>query len=139
MAFAGSEELVAAAEAKLGRRLPDSLRTRLISENGGEIRAAREDWALYPVWDASNRKTMGRTANHILRENDSLRREWPHLPDGFIAIADNGGGDLLVLPPDDDEVMCWDHETGELSPVKVEWRWVDPYSRRARPMSDPTG
>ena len=122
MSFPGSEELVAAAEAKLGRRLPEAHRTRLIEENGGEIRAAGEHWTLYPVWDPSDRKTIGRTANHILRENEALRREWPDvLPDGFIAIADNGGGDLLVLPPGGDVVRLWDHETGELSPVRVTW------------------
>jgi hypothetical protein len=122
MAFAGSEELVAAAEAKLGRRLPDVHRARLIRENGGEIRAAREHWTLYPVWDPSNRKSMGRTANHIVRENEVLRREWADaLPEGFLAIADNGGGDLLVLPPSEEEVRFWDHETGQSSPVKVKW------------------
>ena len=122
MAFAGSEELVAAAEAKLGRRLPEVHRARLIRENGGEIRALRDHWTLYPVWDSSNRKTMGRTANHILRENEALRRDWPDmLPEGFIAIADNGTGDLLVLSPGDNDVRFWDHETSELSPVKVKW------------------
>jgi hypothetical protein len=51
-----------------------------------------------------------------------LRREWPsHLPEGLIAIADNGGGDLLVLSPVGDDVSRWDHENGELSPVKVTW------------------
>lgn len=122
MAFAGSEELVAAAEAKLGRRLPESHRQRLIAKNGGEIRALRDWWTLFPVWDATNRKTMGRTANHIIRENEALRKDWPDvLPDGFIAIADNGGGDLLVLAPDDDQMQFWDHETRELSPVNVRW------------------
>jgi hypothetical protein len=109
-------------EARLGRRLPDVHRDRLILENGGEIKAAREIWTLYPMWDATNRKTMGRTANHIVRENESLRRDWADiLPTGAIAIADNGGGDLLVIQPDQDVVLFWDHETGELSPVKVNW------------------
>ncbi len=122
MAFPGSEELVAAMEARLGRRLPDAHRDRLILENGGEIKAARETWTLYPVWDATNRKTMSRTANHIVRENESLRRDWADiLPIGVIAIADNGGGDLLVIRPGQDDVLLWDHETGETSPVTVNW------------------
>jgi hypothetical protein len=105
MAFPGSEELIAAAEGLLGRRLPDAHRTRLIRENGGEVRAARDHWTLYPVWDPSTRTTMGRTANHIIRENEGLRREWPDaLPEGFIAMADNSGADLLVLPPGKDDV-----------------------------------
>jgi hypothetical protein len=54
MAFPGSEELIAAAEATLGRRLPDAHRTRLIRENGGEVHAARDHWTLYPVWDRTD-------------------------------------------------------------------------------------
>lgn len=125
MAFAGTEELLVAAEHELGRRLPEPHRNRLIRENGGEVQAADETWTLYPVWDPTSRKTMGRTANHIIRENESLRRDWPDiLPDGHIAIADNGGGDLLVLAPEADEIRFWDHETGELIPVSVKWSEV---------------
>ncbi len=94
----------------------------MIRRNGGEIRAARDTWTLYPVWDPTNRKTMGRTANHIIRENEALRRDWPDvLPEGFLAIADNVGGDLLVLPPGEEEVRLWDHETGDLSSINVTW------------------
>jgi hypothetical protein len=120
--FPGSEELVAAMEVRLGRRLPGAHRERLIRENGGEIRADRQNWTLYPVWDPTNRKTMGRSANHIVRENEALRNDWADmLPDGCIAIADNGGGDLLLLEPGRDDVLLWDHETGESSPVTVNW------------------
>ncbi len=123
MPYPGNEELVAAAEEALGRKLSAQHRQRLIQQNGGEVRALREYWTLYPVWDATNRKTMGRTANHIVRENQGLRREWPDVwPEGCIAIADNGGGDYLVLSPADDVVRFWDHETGELTPVQVRWK-----------------
>jgi hypothetical protein len=108
MPFPGSEEMVAAAETKLGRRLPDVHRQRLIRNNGGEVRADSQSWTLYPVWDASNRKTIARTANHILRENEAHRRDWPDiLPDNHFAIADNVGGDLLVLGPEGDAIMFW--------------------------------
>ena len=118
-------------EGRLGRRLPDAHRRRLIRENGGEIRADREDWTLFPVWDPTNRKTMGRTGNHIVRENEALRRDWADiLPAGSIAIADNGGGDLLVLSPGSDDVLFWDHETGETSPANVQWE--NPGPRRPR-------
>ena len=122
MAFPGSDELIQAAEALLRRRLPDALRNRLITNNGGEIWVDGEDWRLFPVWDPKDRKTMGRTANHVVRENEALRQDWPDiLPEGHIAIADNGGGDLLVLAPDDDDILFWDHETRDLSPVAVDW------------------
>ncbi len=122
MPFAGSEDLVSAAEAVLGRRLPEMHRQRLIRSNGGEIEAADEYWTLYPVWDGTDRKTVARTANHLIRENEALRREWPDvMPPGFVAIADNGGGDMLVLGPERDDVLFWDHETGRLAPVAVRW------------------
>jgi hypothetical protein len=95
----------------------------LIRENGGEIDAMGDVWTLYPVWDPTDRKTMGRTAGHIVRENETLRREWPEaLPDGVVAIADNGGGDLLVVGPGGDGIVrSWDHETGKLSTAVVRW------------------
>ena len=94
----------------------------MIRKNGGEIEAAGETWTLYPVWDNTDRKTVARTANHIIRENQALRRDWPDvMPPGFIAIADNDGGDMLVLGPDEDDVLYWDHETGELAHVAVHW------------------
>ena len=93
--------MVAATEARLGRLLPAEHRERLIRENGGEIETVGDTWTLFPVWDATNRKTMGRTANHIVRENEALRKDWSDiLPAGVIAIADNAGGDLLVLLPE---------------------------------------
>jgi SMI1/KNR4 family protein SUKH-1 len=122
MAFAGSEELVAAAEAVLGRRLPDAHRQRLIRDNGGEIEASGDRWTLYPVRDDTDRRTVARTANHIVRENEAHRRDWPDaLPPGWVGIADNGTGDLLVVGPDRDDVCFWDHETGGLEPVSVAW------------------
>jgi SMI1 / KNR4 family (SUKH-1) len=123
MAYPGTEKSIAAAEETLGRKFSEQHRQRLLQENGGEVRALREHWTLYPVWDPTNRKTMGRTANHIIRENQGLRRDQPDIwPDGFVAIADNGGGDYLVLAPGDEVVRFWDHETGELTPVDVRWK-----------------
>src|SRR5512147_1653481 len=100
MPFPGSHQLVDTAEASLGRRLPIELRNRLVQQSGGTIDAGGETWSLYPVWDPTDRKTAARTANHILRENEALRRDWPEaLPPGFVAIADNEGGDYLVIGP----------------------------------------
>ena len=122
MAFAGSEAMVATAEERLARRLPGPHRDRLIRENGGEVTAAGDSWTLYPVWDPTDRRTMGRTASHIVRENEARRKEWPGmLPEGVVAIADNGAGDLLVIVPGDDAIRLWDHETGELSVTNVRW------------------
>jgi hypothetical protein len=122
VAFAGSEELVVAAEKALGRRLPEPHRQRLIRENGGEVTADGDTYTLYPVWDPTDRRTIGRTANHIIRENESLRGGLPDaLPAGCLAIASDVGGNLLVLRPASDDVFDWDFETGELTPVRVRW------------------
>jgi hypothetical protein len=43
------------------------------------------------------------------------------LPAGSVVIAANGTGDLLLLPADRDDVVWWDHETGEIEPVVVNW------------------
>ena len=122
MPFPGTEEMVGAAEARLGRRFPNALRDRLIMDNGGEVEAIGETWWLFPVWDPSNRKTMARTAGHVVRENETLRREWPDaLPPGYLVVADNGGGDYLAVAPGSDHVLVWDHETREAKPVNVNW------------------
>ncbi len=122
MPFPVSQARIEEAEAQLGRRLPDAQRQRLLRANGGEVEAVDEDWTLYPVWDPTDRKTMGRTANHIVRENEAWRRDWPDmLPGGFLAIGDNGEGDLLVIGPDRDDILLWNHETRELTPVTVNW------------------
>jgi SMI1 / KNR4 family (SUKH-1) len=122
VAFAASEQLVAGMEGQLGRRLPEDLRQRLMRDNGGEVQAAGEAWALYPVWDPTDRKTIGRTANHIARENEAIRRDAPGaLPPGYLAVADNGGGDLLVIAPGEDAIQLWDHETGVITAADVSW------------------
>jgi hypothetical protein len=112
-----SREHLDAAEARLGRRLPLDLRARLSRDNGGEVKVGDEVWWLHPVWDPTDRKTMRKTASHIVAETASAR-EWPGFPEGAIAIANNGGGDLLIVRAGSDEIELWDHETGELDPVE---------------------
>jgi len=121
MAFAGSEELVAAAEAVLGRRLPDAHRQRLIRENGGEIDAAGDRWTLYPVRDDADRRTVARTANHVVRENEALRSDWPDaLPPGCVAIADNGAGDCWSSAPTG--TRCRTGTTRRVDASRSPWR-----------------
>ena len=122
MAFPASDALVTAMEARLGRRLPEPHRQRLIRENGGEVAAAGDIWTLHPVWDPTDRRTMGRTASHLVRENEVLRIDLPDaLPEGWIAVAENDEGDLLVPRARRRRHPAWDHETGTLTPVTVDW------------------
>lgn len=120
MAFPVSEEKIAAAEAAIGRRLPKVHRMRLLRNNGGEVRALDDDWKLYPVWDPTDRKTIKRTANHLLNETATARK-WHGFPDDAVALAADGCGNLLIARSEEDLIEFWDHETGEAEPVEVDW------------------
>jgi hypothetical protein len=125
MAFPVDEARIVVAEEALGRSLPEALRTRLLRDNGVDIEAAGElgddEWQLHPVWDDSDRKRAGRTANHIVRETEEART-WAGFPDGAVAVADNGTGDKLVVLSGDDRVRWWDHESGATHEVVVGWQ-----------------
>lgn len=124
MGFPVEEGRIADAEGELGRRLPSVLRERLLRNNGGDVEASKgvddDGWQLHPVWDDSDRKRAGRTANHIVLETAEAR-EWQGFPEGAIAIASNGTGDRLVVLASTDEVFWWDHETGEAQAAEVDW------------------
>lgn len=97
-----------------------------MANNGGELTTAGDDWQVYPVFDATNRKTAGRSAGHIVLEN-ARAREWEGFPQGAVAIASNGTGDRLVLLPTgasgklDPQVNLWDHETRKCKPVALRY------------------
>jgi hypothetical protein len=133
MGFPAKAEQIRAAEAELGRSLPREHFLRLSADNGGEIQGADDVWQLHPVWDATDRKRMGRTANHIVVETQSAR-ERAGFPAGAVAIASNGTGDLLILLPSDERIYFWAHDTGERTPVDVDWNLpMSDGRRRDRP------
>jgi hypothetical protein len=124
MGLPTTERAVKAAEDKLGRSLPLELRARLLRNNGGEILVQWEDgedgeWQLHPVWDDSDRQTMRRSSNHLVREQESAKG-WPGFPADAISIATRDG-DQLILFPDRDDPKLWLHETGDVESVKVVW------------------
>jgi hypothetical protein len=120
MPFPVEVAFIQEAERQLGRKLPVDLRVRLHRENGGGIRAAGDEWQLFPVYDSSDRKRITRTANHIIRQT-RWARGCAGFPEDSVAIAENGGGDYLIVRADSDLVEFWDHETGESEPVNVAW------------------
>jgi hypothetical protein len=121
MPFPVEVALIHEAEPQLGKKLPMDLRLRLHRNNGGEIWAAGDVWQLFPVSDASDRRRITRTANHIVRETRAARAR-AGFPEGAIAIAENGGGDVLIVRAGSENIEFWDHETGEWCAVDVEWR-----------------
>lgn len=120
MPFATSEALIEVVEQSLERRLPEPLRLRLLRSNGGEVSTSDDDWILHPIRDASDRKRLARIANDIIRETEQAR-QWRSFPQGAIAIGANGLGDLLVIRSGSDVIERWDHRTGELQTVSVNW------------------
>ena len=116
MPFPVSEERIIEVEQVLGRMLPRALRMRLMRDNGGEVIVEDGDWALHPVWDPTDRKTIGRTASHVLAET-AAARSWASFPADGVSLASDGGGDRLILRGDSDQIFLWEHETGECVPV----------------------
>jgi hypothetical protein len=109
---------IEAAEAELGVRLPAVLRRRLSADNGGEVDVGDDTFELFKVLDRTNRTRLARTsASDIVRESANAHK-WAGFPAEAVAIAENGGGDYLVLLPDgdalSDQAYVWDHDTGEL-------------------------
>ena len=124
MPFDISEELVVATEQRLGGRLPDRYRSAMMRSNGGSVEVADDVWDLHPIADTSDRKRLGRTANHIIAET-ALCQEWPSFPRSAIAIAANGAGDRLVIKRGardfESTVYMWSHETGSCDVVADEF------------------
>ena len=101
--FPVDESRIAAAERVLGRRLPDGLRDRLRREDGGEVEAAGIVWQLHPIFDDSDRRRLRRTAtSNVVHETEEARGAFRELfPDGAVAVASDGGGNYLLLLPDE--------------------------------------
>ena len=120
MPFPVDERWIQQAESELGRALPAWLRSRLMSDNGGELVVDGEAWSLYPVWDSSDRKRMARTGNHLVLETREARK-WKTFPRNAIAIAANGFGDHVILRTDSDLPELWEHETGRVLTVVTDF------------------
>ena len=118
-----SEERIAEAEVKLGRRLPEGYRELTKRSNGGAtIRIGSGYFDVYAVWDPTDRKTMGRSASHVIRETEAIYRDLgAFLPAGGIVLAsDEGGNPLIQLP--DDILVIWSFRTHKARPAPpVDW------------------
>lgn len=120
MPFDLAESFVIETERQLGAELPVAYRNSMRIQNGGELEVGEEVWQQYPIADASDRKRLARTANHVLKET-AVCLGWLGFPPNALAIAGNGSGDQLVFLKVDDafqpEVYLWLHETHVLQQV----------------------
>jgi len=118
MAFPISESELAKTEAKIGIRFPESFRSAMMTDNGGEVITEEDQWELFPFLDTSDRKRLSRTSNDILRETTESRK-WRGFPQDGWSVANNGFGDhiLFIRSKSDptkfeDTVYTFWHETG---------------------------
>lgn len=125
MAFPVEESKIIVAEALLGLRFPEEHRARLLRDNGGEVEVSVDGerldspLLLFPVWDDSDRKRQGRTANHVVMES-ARASDAAGFPEAAVAIA-GVDGDYLVILRDGPGLFFWSHETGQLLPAVVDW------------------
>lgn len=114
---------IAKTEAKTGFVFPLGLKTRFSKNNGGEMEVGDHCWQLIPFIDESDRKRLARTCNDIVRETSRMRG-WRGFPSDAFVVAQNGGGDYLIIRPEasgstqlGETIYFWNHETGEHEPV----------------------
>lgn len=111
-------------ESKLAVKFPPAFVTALVAMNGGSVKTSSDRFELFPFFDGTDKKRIQRTCGSIDRETGNARKNWHGFPDSAVVIGTNGGGDLLVLMPMEDNpaalqhaVYWWDHETGEVIQV----------------------
>lgn len=107
-------------ERRIGMRLSDALRSRLLEENGGSLAVAGDSWDLNPVWDPTSRRTAGSSAGHIERETQAARDAKIGLPADAVVIASNVDGDMLLLWPSG-EVGIWRLREFRSEPAAIDW------------------
>jgi hypothetical protein len=123
MPFPVDIKFIIETEQELGIVFPDRFKTKMTTENGGELMTEDDNWHLFPFFDKSDRKRISRTCNHIGLETKQAK-EWGDFPSNGIAIASNGCGDILILLPTTEnsnklsnEIFIWFHETGKIKKV----------------------
>lgn len=120
MPFPVDTKWIAETEQKLGVRFPASFVVAMAKMNGGVVYVGTTVFWLYPFMDKSDKKRIQRTCGSICRETASMR-ELEYFQKELVAIGHNGGGDVLVLKPMNDDpatlehvVYWWEQRTSEL-------------------------
>ena len=123
MPFPVDDARISAAEKQLGRRLPEGLRDRLQEQNGGEIEAGGTVWFLHPIFDDSDRRRLRSTAtNNVIHETEEAREAFEDLmPERAAVVANDGGGNYLLLLAGEDVPRRWEPRTGELEEAPTDW------------------
>ena len=136
MPFPVDPRWITATEEKLGVRFPASFVTAMTRHNGGTVvvdhdTTAEDEFTLHPFLDQSDRTRLKRTTGSIDRETKWNREHDDYLPRNAVVIGNNGGGDLLVLLPMEDDstslqhtIYRYNHETGETEAIAEDFAEV---------------
>ena len=128
MAFNLAEQYVQQAEDALGATLPQNYRVAMMTNNGGEVDVADDDWELIPIKDSSDRKRLARSCNDIVAETKSYQ-EQSGFPVDVVVIAENGSGDCIVFRREGNVFHpaphVWNHETRTLLKICDDFSELD--------------
>jgi hypothetical protein len=121
MPFPIDEKYIIETESELNVKFPAKFKNRMVKSNGGELITDKFEFELYPFFDKSDRKRIGRTCNHIGLETKNAR-EWNTFPKNGIAIGSDGFGNLIILTHSGngvltDKIYLWNHENAEFQKI----------------------
>ena len=119
MLFPVDVRFVRKAEEELGTQLPAAYVAHITKTNGGM--SPDERWILHPIFDATDRKRITRTANHVVSETKRARG-LTFFPASGVVIGESHEGHLLILLPDPesperlgDAVYWWYPNGGDIT------------------------
>ena len=104
-------EVVESFEKKINRKLPKEYKEFLLKHNGGRV---NEDSFDYNDRYGANGSTL-HTIYGLLDENDSYDLDYNRrmydgrILEGYLTIAEDCGGNLILLSLDDGKIYFWDY------------------------------
>ena len=63
--------------------------------------------------------SRARSANHVVKETETWRSQAGGFPQDAVVVAEDQGGNAIVLLPGDDGFYVWDHELRETEPIEL--------------------
>ncbi|WIV20361.1 SMI1/KNR4 family protein [Paenibacillus polygoni] len=104
---------IAYTETKLQALFPAQYKELVQLVNQAEI----DEWILYPIKD---NQRLAKTSDDIIRNNELI--DLSDFPERYIAIAEDGTGDLLCYAVGEQNQMSetiyyYDHESNEMEPI----------------------
>jgi hypothetical protein len=106
MPFPVEEKYIIETEKELNIIFPSHFKNRMKKINGGDLISEKNayEFELFPFYDQSDQKSIGRTYNHIGSETENARK-MPNFPNDAVAIGDDGCGNYIILIPENDKIL----------------------------------